>query len=107
MIRAGELSKTIDIQAPGKTSDGMGGMTTVWTTLAANVYAAIWPVSASEMVQANAASMVLSHRIRIRYRSIFKAAWRLKYGDRYFNIVSIINPNEANEYLDLMCKEAA
>jgi len=28
------------------------------------------------------------------------------FGTRYFSIVSILNPNEANEWLDLMCNEA-
>jgi SPP1 family predicted phage head-tail adaptor len=82
----------------------MGGFTTTWVD-AATVFAAIWPTSAREQVTANSLSMTISHRIRIRYRSVLKAAWRISYRGRRFNIVSIINPNEANEYLDIMCKE--
>jgi len=103
----GDLNKRIDIQAQTRVADGMGGFTVVYTTLASSVAAAIWPTSANETVQANALVMVISHRVRIRYRSVMKASYRLKYGNRYFNIVSIINQNEANKYLDLMCKEAA
>jgi len=71
------------------------------------VWCAIWPVSANEVVQANATTMVCSHRVRQRYRSVFKSSWRGKFGNRYFSIVSVINPNEKNEWLDLMCKESA
>lgn len=105
-MNIGDLNKRITIQYPIKTADGMGGWTTTWGD-AATVWAAIWPISASEVVQANAPAMVISHRIRIRYRSVLRASWRIKYGERYFNIVAIINPNMANKVLDIMAKEAA
>jgi SPP1 family predicted phage head-tail adaptor len=106
MIRSGDLNKRITFQAKTTTSDGMGGPVVTWADVA-TVWAAIWPTSANETVQANATTMVISHRVRIRFRSVLKASWKIKFGNRYFSIVSIINPNEANEYLDLMCKEAA
>jgi SPP1 family predicted phage head-tail adaptor len=101
-----ELNTRITIQHQAKVADGMGGFTTTWTD-SGTVWAAIWPVSANEVIQANASTMVVSHRIRVRYRNILKANWRIKYADRYFNIVSIIDQNMAHEWLDLMCKEAA
>ena len=105
-MKAGELNKRITLQYQTKVADGLGGYTITWTD-AATVWAAIWPVSANEQVQANATTMVISHRIRIRYRSVLKPSWRIKFGERYFNIVSIINPNQAGRILDLMVKEAA
>jgi SPP1 family predicted phage head-tail adaptor len=51
--------------------------------------------------------MTITHRIRIRYRAVLKAGWRISYAGRYFNVVSIIDPNMAHRWLDLMCKEAA
>jgi len=101
----GDLNKRIEIQAATKASDLMGGFTETWNTIA-TVWAAIWPLSATETVQSMQTGMTISHRIRIRYRSTFLPFWRLKFGNRYFNIVSILNPNEKNEYLDLMVKEA-
>jgi len=61
-----DLNKRIEIQSPTLTSDGMGGSNVVWAT-AYKKWAAIWPVSANELVAANATTMVISHRIRIRY----------------------------------------
>ena len=105
-MRIGDLNKRIELQYTTKTPDGMGGWINVFVT-AATVFAAIWPVSASEQIQAAQQVMTISHRIRIRYRSVFKSSWRVKFGTRFFSIVSIINPNEAGKYLDIMCKEAA
>ena len=103
---AGDLNKRIEIQATTKVSDGMGGYVSTFITLA-TIWAAIWPTSAGEITAANATSMVISHRIRIRYRSVLKASYRIKFGTRYFSIVGITCPNEGKEFLDIMCKEAA
>ena len=103
----GDLNKLISIIGTTRVSDGMGGYTQTDTTIASNIWAAIWPISASEQVQAMSTTMTISHRIRIRYRSVLKSFWRIKFGTRYFSIVSIVNPSERNEWLDLMCKEAA
>jgi SPP1 family predicted phage head-tail adaptor len=105
-VRIGDLNRRIELQYVTKTPDGMGGWVNVFVT-AATVWAAIWPTSAAETVAANATTMVVSHKIRIRYRAILKASWRIKYGDKYYAIVSIINPNMGNRYLDIMAKEAA
>lgn len=105
-MNIGSLNRRIELQYSTKTPDGMGGFKTIWTVDAV-VWSAIWPTSATEIIAANAISMVVTHRIRIRHRSILKSSWRIKFGDRYFNIVSIINPNMSNRYLDIMAKEAA
>jgi SPP1 family predicted phage head-tail adaptor len=105
-MRIGDLNKRITLQYQTKVPDGMGKFIISWVD-ADTIWAAIWPVSANEIIAANTISMVVSHRIRIRYRSILKSSWRVKFGNRYFAIVSIINKNEKNELLDLMCKEAA
>ena len=101
----GELNKRIILQYETKVSDSMGGFTSTWID-AATVWAAIWPTSAAELIQSMQTDMVISHRIRIRFRSVLRPSWRIKFGTRYFNIVSIINPNEKNEYLDIMAREA-
>lgn len=105
-MRIGDLRHQITLQAPTRIADGMGGFTVAWVDMA-TVWAAIWPVSATEQIQAAQPVMTVSHRIRMRYLAGVKAAWRVKFGNRYFNIVSIVNPNERNQMLDLLCKEAS
>jgi SPP1 family predicted phage head-tail adaptor len=83
----------------------MGGFTVTWIDHA-TTWAAIWPLSANETKEAMQTGMTITGRIRIRYRTVLKPSWRIRYGNRFFNIVSVLNPNEANEWLDLMVKEA-
>lgn len=104
-MRIGDLNKRITLQYQTKVPDGMGGFTVSYVD-ATTVFAAIWPTSASETIAANATSMVVTHRIRIRYRSVLKADWRIKFGNKYYAIISIINPNMSNRYFDIMAKEA-
>ena len=104
-MRIGALNKRITIQIPTKAPDGMGSFTITWTDHA-TVFCAIWPLMGKELVQAMQTDMVISHRIRIRYRSVFRPDWRIKFGARYFNIVSVTNPGERNEWLDIMTREA-
>jgi SPP1 family predicted phage head-tail adaptor len=105
-MKIGDLNKRVIFQYQVKIPDGMGGNISTWED-EATVWAAIWPISASEQVQAMQNVMTISHRIRIRYRTILKPSWRICFGTRYFNIVSIINPDEKNQMLDLICKEAS
>jgi len=103
----GDLNKRIDLIATTKVGDGMGGITETDITVASSIPAAIWPTSAKDITAMNSTTMIISHRVRIRYRSVLRSSWRLKFGNRYFAIVSIIDPNEEHKMLDLMCNEAA
>jgi len=105
-MRIGDLKKRVVLQYQSKVADGMGGFTVTWVD-DATVWAAIWPVSASEAIQAAQATMTITHRIRIRYRAGLLASWRICWSERYFNIVSIIDPNMAHRWLDVLVKEAA
>jgi len=105
-VRIGELNKRVSLVYTTRVSDGMGGFTET-TVTAAEIYAAVWPVSAKETIEAGQAAMTITHRVRIRYRAGIRSDWKLKLGSRYFNIVSIIDQNEAHRFLDILCKEAA
>ena len=103
----GDLKKRIDVQAQTRTPDGAGGFTNSWVTIASQIAAAIWPVSANEQIQAQAVTMIATHRVRIRFRAGINATRRIAYAGRYFNIVSVIDQNMAHRVLDLLCKEAS
>jgi SPP1 family predicted phage head-tail adaptor len=101
-----ELKHYVEWQFPAKVSDGMGGSTTIYLT-ACNVWARILPTSAKELRQSDQQVNLVSHTVRIRYRSVFKSNYRMKYKNRYFAIVSIINPEESNLWLDINLKEVS
>jgi len=106
----GKLNKRITIQTPTQTADDMGGFNVTWSDLS-TIWGGIWPVSAAEMVRSMQATMEITHRIRIRYqRYEIKPSYRIKFtdtvkGTRYFNIASIVNPDERQEWLDILAKE--
>lgn len=106
VTQTGALDKRISLQSPTLVADDMGGSTVTWAT-SYTVAAAVWPASASEQVKAGAPVMSITHRIRIRYRSGVLASWRILYNTRYFSIVSVTSPNEAREWIDLLCREVA
>ena len=105
-MNIGSLNKRINLECETRVSDGMGGTINSWKEMASDVSAAIWPTSAKEQIQQSGAVMTISHRIRIRYRSDIRASWRLKHKGRYFDIVSLINPDMGNRILDILAKEA-
>lgn len=105
-MRVGDLNKRVWLQYQTRTPDAMGGATVTWNDKA-EVWAAIWPVNATTQIQAGQQAGSITHRIRMRYRPDLRANWRLRYGDRYFAVLGIVNPNEKGAMLDLLCREAA
>ena len=100
----GVLFMSFMLQGPVDVSDGLVGTTSSYVDISV-VPAAVWPVTAKEHVQAMAQQITITHRVRIRYREGIRGTWRLKYGQRIFEIVGIIDPNESHRWLDIMVKE--
>ena len=103
-MRIGSLNKRITLQYKTEVSDGGGGFTSTWVDLE-TISAAIWPTSATETLKAGQQTMVLTGRIRIRYRTNIRPSYRIKYDDKYYSITSIVNPGMENKWLDLIYKE--
>jgi SPP1 family predicted phage head-tail adaptor len=107
MLNAGSLNKRIEIQSKTSTADGLGNTNDVWATTY-NAWAAIWSLSAQDVIEGMKTSAQVTHRVRIRYQSGITSAMRIKFGTIYFSIIAPpINPNMANEYLDLLVKETS
>ncbi len=103
-MRIGDLKHRITFQYQIKVKSATGATTVSWTD-GPTAWAAIWPISANEALRSGQLSMIFSHRIRIRYRVDIKGSWRISHGDKYYSIVSIIDPNIAHKMLDILCKE--
>jgi len=108
-----ELKKVISIQEQSSVSDNMGGATVTWvdiitgTSTDTSIWAAIWPVSAKQKIEGMQEQGVITHRIRIRYRTGVDAGMRVKYGSKIFNIASPpINPGTENKLLEMLVKES-
>ncbi len=112
MIRSGDLRHKITIQERTQTADNIGGFSEIWSDLYPT-RAAIWPMKATEVLDALKLELQVDHRIRIRHPRTFeiKADMRVKWFDhiakvdKYFNIISILNPDKRNVLLELLCSE--
>ena len=103
-MRAGRLRHRITVQSVGSTYDAYGDLSDSWSTLA-SVWASISPISGREEDIASELSGVVTHSIRVRYRSGISEQNRIQFGSRVFQIESVRNWNERNVYLEILAKE--
>ena len=68
-------------------------------------WAAIDPVSGREFYAAAQSASEVTHKIRCRYFSGLSPSWRIRYRDRTFHIISVIDWEMRNESYLIMVKE--
>lgn len=80
------------------------GQAATWNTYA-TVWAKIAPLSGRQAWAAQQFVSEVSHTITIRYRQDVQARHRIQFGGRNFEIKAVLNPEERNIRLDLLCEE--
>lgn len=69
------------------------------------VWASVEPTRGREYQEAQRIRPELTYKIMTRYHKGITPDMFIKFGERYFNIVSIINVREKNEMLEIICTE--
>lgn len=105
-MRAGLLRHNVTIKRQDTTNRDASGEASGWVQYVA-LNASIEPLQGRELVAANAAYGLVTHRVRTRYYPGITSAMRVYYGTRFFNIVAPLNTDERNRELVLMCVEGA
>lgn len=108
-MRAGNLRNRVILQKPEGVRDSVGERQTTWVDVA-TIWAQVSPFSTKEQFLAAQASASTSHRITMRYSSVYSAisaSWRVLFGSRIFVIDGIRNIDERNIYLELICTESS
>jgi SPP1 family predicted phage head-tail adaptor len=103
-MKAGDLRHRVTLQQPVAGSNTIGEIVNTWADVA-TVWAAVEPATGSWYYAGQQAESKVDGRVRIRYRSDVLPTWRIKFGDRYLTIVSILNPNERNKETVIMYTE--
>ena len=103
-MRAGTLRHQVVIQQRADTQNPSGEPIPSWTTFA-TANASIVPLQGRELEAAQQVMAAVSHRIDLRYMPGVLATMRVQYGSRYFDIKAVINVNELNRNLQLLCTE--
>ena len=108
-MKAGDLRHLVTIQTPpdvgDASQDNYGQEKPDWSRFA-KVWAAVEPLSGREFWNAQQIQAQQVTRIRIRYLAGVTERMRILWGARKFNIQSIINLDERNIELQLMCVES-
>ena len=105
-----QRNKQIVFQDKVSLSDGMGGITDTWGDSITH-YAAIRPLTGKEVIESGKIQHELTHRFFMRYRDGITPDMRIRYhdyragSDRYFDIVSLLNKNEAYKELEILATE--
>ena len=103
-MRAGDLRHRIVIQHQVEQQDPASGEVTTGWAVYATVWAAVSPLSARDLIAAQAGQSEASGRITIRYRPGVLSTMRILHRGQIFTIIGQPLPDKASglEYLTLV-----
>ena len=103
-MEAGKLRQRVILQSFVATRDAYGEPIETWSTVV-TLWGAVEPLTGREFYQAQQVNAEITHKVRIRYRTLTNSRMRFLLGTRIFEILYIVNENERNRELIMLCKE--
>jgi SPP1 family predicted phage head-tail adaptor len=103
-INPGEFRHVITVQRNAFTQNSFGEVTDNWIDVQ-TCRAGIYPLSGREFFNVETVNSEVSHKVNMRYLPGITPDMRIKFGQRAFRIISIVNFQERNILLQLLCKE--
>lgn len=103
-MRAGRLRHRVTIQSATTTVDSFGQPIETWGTFA-TVWAAVEPLSGREYFDAQQVQSEVSYRVRIRHLSGVVPTMRVSYDSRTLEVLAVLNIDERDREMHLMCRE--
>lgn len=103
-MRSGTLRHKISIFTIGDVRDEFGG-SSEGETLLCETMAEIKPISGGERFMSNQLYAEATAQIRCRYVPGVTAKHKIKFVDRYFDILNVQNKDERNKELIIIAKE--
>ena len=100
----GRLKHRITFQELSKSQNEYGELVEKWIDIK-TVWAEIKPVSGNQFFAAKQINSEISHNVYIRYRTDLKPSMRIKFKERVFEILYLMNVNEDNRLMQIYCKE--
>lgn len=99
-----QLNRRVTLEAQTLNPDGGGGYSGGWSTVA-TVWAAIEPVTGSDVFGPDAGEARVKYRIAIRRRTDVFAGMRANDGGRLFVINSVLDEGPQSQYLTLLAEK--
>lgn len=104
---AARLRNKVIIQSYTDTIDASGGPITTWSNFITR-YASVVPLNGNEYFTAQQLNVDINVRIRLRYdnqAATITEKHRVLWGTRTYDILTVINRQELNKEIILMCQE--
>lgn len=103
-MRAGKLRHSITIQQQSTTQDSYGQQVETWTNVA-TVWASVEPLRGKEYFESKQEKAEVTTKITMRYRDGILPKMRVVFGSKTYDIQDVINLEERDRELHLMCLE--
>lgn len=100
----GDLVHRFSLEAPVRTPDGAGGALRSFA-LVSEVWGDLRALGGSERLGADRLEGRITHAIWLRYRDGLTPDFRLRLGNRIFEIRAIINHDGRQRFLECHCEE--
>ncbi len=104
-MEAGKLRNFITIQKVSETFDDKGNIVQTWQDMV-NLWAEILPLVGREYWSSKQVNAETTGKLRTRYYPGITPKMRIKFGNRYFEILGVINIEEKGEEMVIYYKEA-
>ena len=102
-MRAGTMRNKVVIQSLTTSQDAYGGVTESWATFD-TVWADIQYLTGNELWRAQQANSQAQGKVKIRYRTGILPTMRVKHGDDYLEIISVLPADNKGKELELLFK---
>lgn len=94
-MRAGQLRHRLQLQEFGETKNSFGEATKAWITFS-EAWGSVSPLQGRERFTSQQVTPEVTHQIRIRFNAKLETKHRILFGQRVFQIESILNRDERN-----------
>jgi len=103
ILDIGKMRERVTIQSPSEVR-GRSGQTTLEWSDTATVWASVEGLSSRDILQAQQANVIATHRIRIRHRDDVTHTHRLVWRNRTMEIASVTD-RMGREVLEVLARE--
>ncbi len=103
-MEAGHLRHRVRLEHYTQTANAVGDPVKAWVAVT-EVWSHIEPLSGRELEWAQQQHAEAAIRVTLRYRAGVDPTYRVMFGARTFEVLAVVNPDERNERLELMCRE--
>tara|TARA_R110002153_G_scaffold9742_1_gene39747 strand:+ start:419 stop:748 length:330 start_codon:yes stop_codon:yes gene_type:complete len=100
----GKMRYKVKVETATNTRDAGGGLSQVFNPVT-YIYANIMPRSANSAYRQGILQEKVTHEVTIRYMKNIDTNSKITYGTRSFAVNGIVNVDERNRFLTLLCEE--